>query len=208
MFVFLFARASHRSITTRLDAIERRGRGDAKRNVRFRIVSKSTSADLESVGPQTNRRGTSRRNTLAGIVRVRKKVQSLGKIDIVCGDITKLEIDVIVNAANTTLLGGGGLMARFTVLPGLNYSQNAERSAVVSLGKRKSRADIICLPASSFTPSGRSGTAGNMKRLRHWQIATGIHCNLQWKTESRPSRFRRSVAAPTAIRSKPRRRSR
>src|SRR5438034_9310059 len=77
MFVFLFARASHRSITTRLDAIERRGRGDAKRNVRFRIVSKSTSADLESVGPQTNRRGTSRRNTLAGIVRLRKTVKSL-----------------------------------------------------------------------------------------------------------------------------------
>ena len=36
-------------------------------------------------------------------------MKSLGKIDIVCGDITNLEIDVIVNAANTTLLGGGGI---------------------------------------------------------------------------------------------------
>ena len=83
-------------------------------------------------------------------------------LQIVRNDITKMKVDAIVNAANESLLGGGGVDGCIHRAAGPELLRNVKRSTAAKLGAQKSRRAISYPANMSFMLSVRAGMTGGM----------------------------------------------
>jgi len=99
------------------------------------------------------------------------------KIDIILGDITKLQIDAIVNAANSSLLGGGGVDGAIHAVGGPQILEDC-KEVISRAGECKTGNAVITragnLPAMfvihTVGPIWDGGDFGEPEKLRNCYI--------------------------------------
>jgi O-acetyl-ADP-ribose deacetylase (regulator of RNase III) len=59
----------------------------------------------------------------------------MAELEVIVGDVTKLELDAIANAANTELKHGGGVAAAISRAAGPELQRESDRKAPIGLGE-------------------------------------------------------------------------
>lgn len=117
------------------------------------------------------------------------------KPEVILGDITTLDVDVIVNAANPSLLGGGGVDGAIHRAAGPALLA-ACKQVLQQQGECPPGHAVITiagnLPASAVIHTvARSGTAATAWRRKPWPMLTKTVCSWPRQTTIAPLRFRR-----------------
>jgi O-acetyl-ADP-ribose deacetylase (regulator of RNase III) len=107
----------------------------------------------------------------------------MAKIEVILGDITSLDVDAIVNAANSSLMGGGGVDGAIHEAAGPKLLEECMQIAA------KRRPEIPCLPGDTVI------TGAGKLRAKHVIHTVGPiwHGGIQGEPEVLASCYRKSL---------------